>query len=105
MGSHLAFCRCRPGLHGVTHRCAHRFHATASLQSALPLPPAAVPFSRMVPLPPPGRPLTHPPSMAMPAAMKCVESWSFSLMNVLAGWLPGAAQAVAALSVAFNLYG
>lgn len=39
------------------------------------------------------------------AAMKCVESWSFSLMNVLAGWLPGAAQAVAALSVAFNLYG
>lgn len=37
--------------------------------------------------------------------MKCVESWSFSLMNVLAGWLPGAAQAVAALSVAFNLYG
>ncbi len=26
-------------------------------------------------------------------------------MNVLAGWLPGAAQAVAAISVAFNLYG
>ncbi|KAI7842583.1 hypothetical protein COHA_003687 [Chlorella ohadii] len=39
------------------------------------------------------------------AAMKCIESWSFSLMNVLAGWLPGAAQAVAAISVAFNLYG
>jgi MATE family multidrug resistance protein len=37
--------------------------------------------------------------------MKCVESWSFSLMNILAGWLPGAAQAVAAISVAFNLYG
>ncbi|KAL4857142.1 Protein DETOXIFICATION 15 [Chlorella vulgaris] len=39
------------------------------------------------------------------AAMKCVESWAFSLMGVLAGWLPGAAQAVAAISVAFNLYG
>lgn len=37
--------------------------------------------------------------------MKCIESWSFSLMNVLAGWLPGAAQSVAAISVAFNLYG
>ena len=38
-------------------------------------------------------------------AMKCIESWSFSLMNVLAGWLPNAAQSVAALAVAFNLYG
>jgi len=37
--------------------------------------------------------------------MKCIESWSFSLMTLLAGWLPGAAQAVAAISVAFNLYG
>lgn len=39
------------------------------------------------------------------SAMKCIESWSFSLMNVLAGWLPNAAQSVAALAVAFNLYG
>lgn len=37
--------------------------------------------------------------------MKCIESWSFSLMNILAGWLPGAAQSVAAIAVAFNLYG
>ena len=37
--------------------------------------------------------------------MKCVESYSFSLMNVMAGFLPGAAQSVAALSVAFSLYG
>ena len=29
--------------------------------------------------------------------MKCVESYSFSLMNVMAGFLPGAAQSVAAL--------
>ncbi|PSC71055.1 MATE efflux family isoform A [Micractinium conductrix] len=39
------------------------------------------------------------------AAMKCIESWSFSLMNILSGWLPNAAQSVAAISVAFNLYG
>ncbi|KAK9815228.1 hypothetical protein WJX72_000308 [[Myrmecia] bisecta] len=37
--------------------------------------------------------------------MKCVESWSFSLMTLVAGLLPDPDSAVAAIAVAFNLYG
>lgn len=39
------------------------------------------------------------------AAMRCIESWSFSICTVASGFLPNAEAAVAAISVAFNLYG
>ena len=39
------------------------------------------------------------------AAMKCIESWSFSLCTLLAGWLPDPDSAVAAIGVAFNVSG
>ncbi|KAK9842256.1 hypothetical protein WJX81_002908 [Elliptochloris bilobata] len=44
--------------------------------------------------------------LAYPACfMKCIESWTFSGMLLVAGLLPDATVAVAAISVAFNCYG
>jgi multidrug resistance protein, MATE family len=39
------------------------------------------------------------------AAMKCIESWSFSICTIAAGFLPDATESVAAIGLAFNLYG
>ena len=44
--------------------------------------------------------------LAYPACvMKCIESWTFSGVLLVAGLLPGATVAVAAISVSFNCYG
>lgn len=44
--------------------------------------------------------------LAYPACfMKCIESWTFSGMLLVAGLLPQATIAVAAISVSFNCYG
>jgi hypothetical protein len=39
------------------------------------------------------------------AAMKCVESWSFSLCTVVAGWLPDPHSAVAAIAGKGRIFG
>jgi hypothetical protein len=44
--------------------------------------------------------------LAYPACvMKCLESWTFSGVLLIAGLLPDATVAVAAISVSFNCYG
>lgn len=44
--------------------------------------------------------------LAYPACfMKCIETWTFSGMLLVAGLLPQATIAVAAISVSFNCYG
>lgn len=37
--------------------------------------------------------------------MRAIESWSLSLCSVAAGWLPNPAQSLAAMAVAFSIYG
>jgi MATE family multidrug resistance protein len=44
--------------------------------------------------------------LAYPACvMKCLESWTFSGVLLIAGLLPDATVSVAAISVSFNCYG
>lgn len=38
-------------------------------------------------------------------AMRAIESWSLSLCSIAAGWLPDPAQSLAAMAVAFSVYG
>lgn len=45
-------------------------------------------------------------ALAYPSClMRCAESWGFSLMTLAAGMLPDPSTCVAAISVAFNVYG
>ena len=42
---------------------------------------------------------------ALDAYAQCAESWAFTLMTIVASLLPNAEVAVAAIGVAYNVYG